>query len=113
MELGNIAYQFFHSEVFLSIIMTALISSGIYFRSSLLARAHRDQKKFEKKSISLWLASTFIVIVYCFYIRAFFDLEYQLLNVITIVAISLVGIVAMLSCYDRWKLGQRTLEKYF
>ncbi len=113
MEFGNIIYQFFHGEVFLSIMMTALISSGIYFRSTLLARADGDKEKFQKKSLKLWLASAFVMIAYYFYIMVFSDLEYQLLNVIAIVAISLVGIVGLVSWYDQWKLGQKTLEKYF
>ena len=110
--LTDFVHQFFYSEIFVAFLFTALFSSFVFFRSCLIARSEKDQEKLEKKSLGLWLVSGLVVITYLFYIRAFFDLEYQLLNIVFIISFSLIGIIAFISWFDRWKLGQKTLDRF-
>ena len=110
--LTDFIHQFFYSEIFVAFLFTALFSSFIFFRSYLIARSEKDQEKLEKKSLGVWLASGLVMIAYLFYIRAFFDLEYHLLNIVFIISISLMGIIAFISWCDRWKLDQKTLDRF-
>lgn len=113
MELfGETVYQFFRGEIFLGLILSALVASFVHFRSCLLARTEKNKDKFEKKAINLWLSTAIIFFAYLFYIQAFVDLEFQTLNAIFIISFSLMGIIGFVSWFDRWRLGQKTLDKF-
>lgn len=111
-SLADFAYQFFHGPLFLGVMISALIASFIHFRSCLLARVDKNKDKFEKKSLKLWLSTAIIVFAYLFYIQAYFDLDYQLLNVIFISSFSLMIIIVFISWFDKWRLGQKTLDNF-
>ena len=112
-ELKTIIYEFFHSGLFLIILSAALVNSGITFRSYMITRAkNKKDKGLENKGISLWLSAGLPFLGWAFYSMSFQELGFGMLNLVVIVTYSLLGIVAFVSWYDRWKLGQKTLERY-
>jgi len=112
-ELKNI-YDFFHSELFLIILGAALVNSGITFRSYMISRAkNKKDKRLEGKLISLWFSAGLPFLGWSFYSMSFQELGFDMLNFVVIVTYALVGIVAFVAWYDRWKLRQKTLEHYF
>jgi len=114
MEEIKTIYEFFHSDLFLIILGAALVNSGITFRSYVITRAkNKKDKGLEAKGISLWLSAGLPFLGWSFYSMSFQELGFDMLNLVVIVTYTLVGIVAFVAWHDRWKLRQKTLERYF
>ena len=111
-ELRELVYQFFHSWIFVVILSAALVNSVITFRSYMIKRAEKDEKGLEDKAISLFLSAGAPFIGWAFYSMSFNEFGFDMLNVVVAITFSLFVITGVVASYDRWKIGQYTLDKY-
>lgn len=111
-ELREITYQFFHSELFLIILGASLVSSIITFRSYMIKRAEKNEKERQEKGITLFLAAGLPFLGWAFYSMSFHELGFDMLNLVVAVTFSLFLIAGLIAGYDRWRMGQKTLDRF-
>ncbi len=111
-ELREIVFQFFHSWVFLVILSASIVNSVITFRSYMINRSEKNEKEIEKKGGSLFMSTGAPIIGWSVYSMGFEEYGFPILNFVLAITFSLFVIFALTVYYDRWKIGQHTLDKY-
>lgn len=110
--VGEIAYSFFHNEIVIGIMIAALIGSIAFFSEFLVSRKDKNRDKQEKSAVTLFTLTGLLMIMGSFYGMSFHDLGFTTLNVTCAGSFSLLVIVGIISCMDKFRKRQKTLDHF-
>jgi len=110
--IGELVSQFFNSWVFDAILSTILIASLITLVSFMIKRSEKNEKEIEKHGWSLSISAFILILCWGFYSMRFEEYGSEELNLVLATTFSTFAVFAAIVFYDKWKNGQRTLDKY-
>lgn len=111
-EFADSVQQFFHSWIFTGFLFAAITNCVITFRSFMINRSEKNTKRQDEKTASIVLTGGFVFFGWAFYSMSFTEFGFDMLNVAFIVTFAISLLTAVVISYDKWKIGQQSLDKY-
>lgn len=110
--VGELAYSFFHNEIVIGIMITALIGSIAYFSKFLVSRKEKNRDKQKKHAVGLFTFTGLLMIMWSFYGMSFLDLGFTTLNIVFAGSFSLLVVVGIISGIDQFRNRQKTMDHF-